>query len=241
MARSTEAPPDVIGIHGLFLGNSASWFFLLKQAAGPGASIATYDLPGHGLSPACGASFGLKDQVAVLDELIDALGCERPLILVGHSYGAMVALDYGLQFPDRVAKLVLVEPPYPLSQGSEFAAFLRKTPEQMIEVLPPEVARNLRQGGRQGKKWLQRLRTLVQETSILHDLQDAEQWEMTGDLRSTIPVWWVAGESSSCLQGIQALHRRTPHGVYREVAGGHYLLSENPEAVIRVVQECLHA
>lgn len=44
--------------------------------------------------------------------LVEAVtqGCERPVHLVGHSYGGAVALRAALEAPDRVASLTLIEP-----------------------------------------------------------------------------------------------------------------------------------
>jgi len=57
---------------------------------------------GEGSSPA--------DQAAVLRQVLDQLGAERS-ILIGHSWGGALALTFALDYPQRVAGLVLVAPP----------------------------------------------------------------------------------------------------------------------------------
>lgn len=42
---------------------------------------------------------------------LDSLRLTAPAILVGHSYGGLIALDFALQHPDAIAALVLIEPP----------------------------------------------------------------------------------------------------------------------------------
>lgn len=49
------------------------------------------------------------DLMAWLDEVVVALGVERAH-LAGHSYGGWVALRYALHAPERVARLVLLDP-----------------------------------------------------------------------------------------------------------------------------------
>jgi pimeloyl-ACP methyl ester carboxylesterase len=51
----------------------------------------------------------LWDLVLCYDELLDALGLERP-ILVGHSFGAMVAAEMAASSPARAKALALIDP-----------------------------------------------------------------------------------------------------------------------------------
>jgi len=62
------------------------------------------DLPGHGHSPAQGRVSADRDALLIAD-LFD-----RPVHLVGHSYGGAVALKAAVRRPDKVKSLMLVEP-----------------------------------------------------------------------------------------------------------------------------------
>ena len=52
---------------------------------------------------------GLWDLVLCYDELLQALGVERPAF-VGHSFGAMVACEVAATYPGRVGRLALIDP-----------------------------------------------------------------------------------------------------------------------------------
>ena len=52
---------------------------------------------------------GLWDLVLCYDELLDALGVEQA-VLVGHSFGAMVACEVAATAPRRAGRLVLIDP-----------------------------------------------------------------------------------------------------------------------------------
>jgi pimeloyl-ACP methyl ester carboxylesterase len=52
---------------------------------------------------------GLWDLVLCYEELLDALGLERA-VLVGHSFGAMVACELAAAYPRRARGLVLIDP-----------------------------------------------------------------------------------------------------------------------------------
>jgi len=49
-------------------------------------------------------------QAAMLSAVLDRLGVDR-VILVGHSWGGLLALTFALDYPHRVAGLVVIAPP----------------------------------------------------------------------------------------------------------------------------------
>ena len=49
-------------------------------------------------------------QAAMLSAILDRLGVDR-VILVGHSWGVLLALTFALDYPHRVAGLVVIAPP----------------------------------------------------------------------------------------------------------------------------------
>ena len=56
-----------------------------------------------------GYQFSLHQLAANTKALLDSLGVEKPIVM-GHSMGGMIAMRYGLSFPDAVSALVLVNP-----------------------------------------------------------------------------------------------------------------------------------
>jgi proline iminopeptidase len=78
------------------------------------------------------AKLGLAEQIADLERIRRLLGRDR-LVLVGHSFGALVAALYAAEFPDRVRALVLVSPA-PLhvmpSDGDLFARVRDRLPSE---------------------------------------------------------------------------------------------------------------
>jgi len=69
------------------------------------------DRPGFGFSARkAGSGNTPEDQAAVLHKLLDRLGIDRG-VFVGHSWGGTLALTFALNYPERVAGLVLVAAP----------------------------------------------------------------------------------------------------------------------------------
>ena len=52
---------------------------------------------------------GLWDLILCYDELLSALGLER-VVVVGHSFGGMIACELAAAYPQRVTRLVLIDP-----------------------------------------------------------------------------------------------------------------------------------
>lgn len=77
---------------------------------------------------------GLAEQIADLERIRRILGREK-LVLVGHSFGALIAGLYAAEFPDRVQALVLVAPAplfeIPVPEGDLFAQIRGRLPAAM--------------------------------------------------------------------------------------------------------------
>lgn len=103
-----EGPPVVL-IHGTLMALEDVWLPLAPPLAKRHRVVAL-DRPGHGLS----TRRRLVDaspwrQARAIREALDRLGLHRP-VLVGHSFGATVALCLALSDPDAVAGVVALAP-----------------------------------------------------------------------------------------------------------------------------------
>jgi pimeloyl-ACP methyl ester carboxylesterase len=103
--------PDVVMLHGLN-GNLAVWHLKMVPELRTEYRITTYDLRGHGRSDMPPTGYTTEDMANDLLGIMDALEIERAH-LVGHSLGADISLHFGLLYPDRVDKMVLLEPAIP--------------------------------------------------------------------------------------------------------------------------------
>ncbi len=106
--REAGAGPAVICLHSN-ASHSGQWRALMTQLA-PRHRVLAPDSYGSGYSPEWPSdrTIALADEVAFLDPVFAKAG--DSFSLVGHSYGAAVALIAALQQPQRVRALVLYEP-----------------------------------------------------------------------------------------------------------------------------------
>src|SRR5271157_3627912 len=94
----------VILIHGL--GVSADVWIHNVEPLAKQHRVYVPDLIGFGRSDKPGPSFSPLDYTRFLDEFMKALNIERAS-LVGQSLGGGIALQYTLQFPQKVSRVVL--------------------------------------------------------------------------------------------------------------------------------------
>jgi pimeloyl-ACP methyl ester carboxylesterase len=99
---------DLIMIHGL-LENLAVWHLSFAPLLRDSFRVTTYDLRGHGYSGMTPGGYTPAELAADLKALMDAAGIESA-VLVGRSFGADVALQFCAEFPQRVSRLVAIEP-----------------------------------------------------------------------------------------------------------------------------------
>lgn len=85
-----------------------SWGDVPQRLAADGRTVVAVDLLGHGGSSAGNGDFSLGSHASAVRDLLDHLGHDGPLHVVGHSLGGGVALQFAYQFPDRIASLTLV-------------------------------------------------------------------------------------------------------------------------------------
>ena len=98
--------PIILFIHGTASANDIwedQYNFLSKL----NFRIIGIDLRGHGRSKDPGGLCTLEDHIADLKETIDQIQIKEPFTIVGHSFGAVMAVIFAEKFPECVNKLLL--------------------------------------------------------------------------------------------------------------------------------------
>ena len=110
--------PVVISVHGGPGGDYRS--ILSLQALSDEYFVVFFDQRGAGLSPRVNPDeITLASAIADLDSIVDYYGKGKPVDLVGHSWGAMLASAYLGKHPEKVSHAVLAEPGFLTSEFAE--------------------------------------------------------------------------------------------------------------------------
>lgn len=232
----SESDSPVILLHGLLLGNSATWYFGAASALAKSHRVVVYDLRGHGMSSKAPEGYDLETMTDDLKILIDSQNFpHKKVSLIGHSYGSLIALHFAKKYPERVEKLVLVESPLPPARGLEMDAFLGLSADEQALSLPADLQQQLAKGGRQAKKLLERLSFLVTETELLANLKSEDDIPDTELQALTIPTQLIFGEDSQLTDVARRLVQTLPQAQLNWLPGGHYLPSERPQELTALI------
>lgn len=101
------AGPALLLTHGF--ASSSRMFAANVDALAKDHTVVTWDLRGHGGSdyPADPAAYSAALSIGDMAALLDAVGAARA-VLIGHSLGGYLSLEFHVRFPERVAGLVLI-------------------------------------------------------------------------------------------------------------------------------------
>lgn len=243
-----QGPPLVI-LHGLF-GTLDNWQTLGKRWA-EDFTVYLVDQRNHGRSPHLdGMSYPLlaQDLMKFLDE-----EWIHECYLLGHSMGGKTAMQFALDYPDRVDKLVVVDMApkvYPAGHDEIFDALrsldLDKlesrsaAAEQLSKRIPqPAVVqfllKNLSRVPGAGFQWKMNLAVLYRDyANILADLSSKESFEH--------PALFVRGGQSRYVadSDLPAIRARFPAAKLMTVPeAGHWVHAQAPDELYEIVRTFL--
>lgn len=103
-----NGPRSILALH-CALSRGKVWSALAQQL--PELRVLAPDLPGHGLSADwSGKGDYCQETARALVPMLEQAASDAPLDLIGHSFGAVMALRLALERPELVRSLVLIEP-----------------------------------------------------------------------------------------------------------------------------------
>lgn len=115
------ARQTLLFVHG-YAGVLESWEYQINYFARHYRVVAL-DLRGHGQSDAPYTDYTMAEMVSDLQAVVEELDFPPQFILIAHSFGGSIAVEYANAHPERLAKLVLIATAgeYPLPKAARLA------------------------------------------------------------------------------------------------------------------------
>ena len=221
-----QGDQTVVFLHGLVMDNLSSFYYTLANPIAREAEVYLYDLRGHGRSERPPTGYTVEDSVADLDALLDVLEVDRPVYVVGNSFGGVVGLGMAVAHPDRVAGLALIEAHFAVEGwGHHMAGSLAIAAFGLAE---DEVGEWLdQQGGRKINKMARNAESLIYDTTMLDDLEAVQPLPREALAALACPVLAFYGEHSDLLDRARDLEELVPDCDLRLLPGcTHSVLME---------------
>jgi pimeloyl-ACP methyl ester carboxylesterase len=229
--------PMVVMCHGLVFGSIATWYFTAAGLLASRFKVVLYDMRGHGKSELSVAGYDvdtLSDDLGGLVDHLQALQTVGKIRLVGHSYGALVALNFALRYPDRVERLVLIDAPlpanhyiYPSLSSAErgFISQLHSTDTHHVVSSP----------SRGGSRIQKRLDFLLFESTLRNDVRNSGDIDDERLKSLNMPVLCIYGSQSDCLDSGRRLSQVIPNAQLKFVKCGHFVPVDAPKEMTSLI------
>ncbi len=243
----------VILIHGL--GSSLrTWDFLIPALVREGCTVHALDLLGHGDSakPPANGSYPIEAIYAHFFNWANRLGLTRPPVIVGHSMGGYLALNYALRAQKSPRSLFLLNPYYCNAQLSTAIRFSLRSPrlsQATLKIAPAWTIRKaLRLLQRRGEKLPRPVRQQIaddfkrMDPHLLHTPHTIQ--DLTPQLcRLKLPIHiaWGGQDMTLAPDTFPTLCSAIPHSGHEILPGGHVPHLSHPDeinaAIIRFLRQ----
>lgn len=132
-------PRTYVLVHGALLGEF-SWKRVEQRLVADGNKVITLDLPGHGADQTPADQISLSSYT---NAVVDAIGNNTKVILVGHSFGGVVISQVAEAIPQKISKLVFLAALVPQNgesandlvardPESQFGKYVTATPSTLV-------------------------------------------------------------------------------------------------------------
>ncbi len=232
--------PAMIIMHGW--GCKGSTVKSIADIAAEQHTVYNLDLPGFGDSSEPAEVWGVEDYVAMLEEFVDRLEINRPIIL-GHSFGGRVGILYSTRHD--VDKLILVDAAgikprrslkyyfkvYTFKAGKHLSRLLfgRKRAEERIE-------RMRKRGGSSDYASASPMMRMILTKTVNQDLKYAMP-----HIKAPTLLIWGENDTATPLRDAKIMDRLIPDAGLVSFPGcGHYSFLDNPYQFAAVLRSFIN-
>jgi pimeloyl-ACP methyl ester carboxylesterase len=242
------ALPAMVFVHGAQNDHSV-WGLQSRYFAHHGFAVLVPDLPGHGRSPgpALQSVQALRDWVLAL---LDAAGLQQAT-LVGHSMGALVALDVAGHAPQRVNRLAMLGVGFPMKVSPVLLDAARNDTDRAVTMvniwshstLAPKPSAPGPGFWVQGmsERLMHRMAAGNEEAIFHTDLNACNNYGGGEEAAAKVncPALFVLGKQDSMtpMKSAGRLRALLPSARVVTLESGHQMMSEAPDGVLDALKE----
>ena len=228
--QTGNGPMDIVFESGF--GQGAGVWRSVIADLGEQCHCIAYARAGLGKSGTDGKPKTIQAHVDDLGAVIDSLAPGRKVVLVGHSYGGLLATEFARQHPDRVAGLVLVDPAT-MSQRHAYIAADR------ARVLADDKALMGMLPSAMGADYQMLIKQLDSpDAASARAMPDVPVALLTSSQVAADPVVFEETAQGKAIWKAQhgVLFASFSRGTHRHLATGHNIHREDPEAVADAIR-----
>ncbi len=219
---------SLVFIHGSG-GNSSAWSHQCAKLHKL-FNIAAVDLPGHGKSGGHGKQ-DISEYVLDVKEILSVLKLEHP-ILIGHSLGAAIALDFAAKYPQAISGVAATGGGLTLPVNPDILDGFRKQPDFVLDMICKfSLAKENR------PKFYDALRASLGQANVdvvSGDMLACSKFNLTGELQKIIaPVLVICGTEDKMTPPASSEQIATGIAGTKLVlieGAGHMVMMEKPSA-----------
>jgi pimeloyl-ACP methyl ester carboxylesterase len=218
--------PTIVFENGLG-GNLGTWFQTDVADGFPSVRTCAYDRLNAGTSDRVSARHTGQDSVRDLHTLLDVAAVPAPYLLVGHSFGGLLAAMYAGTYPAEVRGLVLIDPSLP-------------DQARILDLIPEPERSTALAADEQNTENVDFGETLQQARALVPKIPDVPVLVLAATSLGDLPPSWPAtAVLAARRKGLRDFIAQLPRGELRYVDSGHFIQAEEPELVISEVRRVL--
>ena len=223
---SSPGSPTIVYLHGL--GGDGSDVESISTQLASQARVCTYDRLNVGRSDRVAGRHTGADSVRDLHALLEAAGVPEPYLLVGFSFGGLLAIMYAGTYPDQVMGLVSLDGSLP-------------TDDQVDQLIPKDERTQVMAEQDRNRESVDFYRTTDQAKALVAKVPDVPVTYLAARPVELPPNWPVRRMRAFIAAKQAQFTKAVAKGRLVEVQSSHDIDLDKPELVVQEIQRILEA
>ncbi|HEV2931364.1 MAG TPA: alpha/beta hydrolase [Propionibacteriaceae bacterium] len=221
---SSPGSPTIVYLHGL--GGDGSDVESINTQLASQARVCTYDRLNVGRSDSDPGRHTGADSVGDLHALLDAAGVDGPYLLVGFSFGGLLAIMYAGTYPDQVMGLVSLDGSLP-------------TDDEVDQLIPKDERAQVMAEQDANQERVEFYRTVDQAKALVAKVPDVPVTYLAARPVELPPNWPVQRMRAFIRAKQVQFTKAVPQGRLVEVQSSHDIDLDQPELVLKEINRIL--